>query len=536
MSNNILKLNEDNLGGAKLIRFIDINEVTAVPEPVDQTIIDPVELATGAEWNTAEFTTFTLGFNEQQVLSDGGTIAWEATVQGQVPKDRPSILDLLTRYHNKRVLAQVEDRNGLVRLLGTIEEPARLLMLNRTTQTQHGQRNHTVLQVQLTRRDPAPFYNVPWERSIALHWIARNDHHTFSEDEQDAIIAAIGPGTAVYTEFGPDGSNQQDSRFMLHFHLSQTSAVGTGMNNTGQPFKWHIDGTTYTQDNFPAHTLGGNPGTVICTSSDLFTNTIAFNLAQIPVSGYMPKLILPNADTISFLDCDLSGTEPGHEANPVIYDIVRCNMSGAPYDHQWSRLEQYRAAQNSFSDPMPQLAASTGLEHYQVNNNTYTFVHASYTWEASATIFDFASNPVGVLYEYNMPNLILMRGYSTSLTVAPPLLNYPSLIAAEFYSCPITGAVGNYSHLPNLTQARFQNCNITSYAGGGINNGRQIHFFYGNAWPSASVNAYLADCVAATLAANSDIALNAGTMGAPTGQGITDKNVLIAAGHIVTTN
>lgn len=57
-----------------------------------------------------------------------------------------------------------------------------------------------------------------------------------------------------------------------------------------------------------------------------------------------------------------------------------------------------------------------------------------------------------------------------------------------------------------------------------------------NALDAASVNAFLARCVANPAFVSGDIDISGGTNAAPTGQGITDKNDLIARGVNVTTN
>lgn len=60
--------------------------------------------------------------------------------------------------------------------------------------------------------------------------------------------------------------------------------------------------------------------------------------------------------------------------------------------------------------------------------------------------------------------------------------------------------------------------------------------FTGNALTAASINQILHTCALSNLSAGSNVNLNGGTNAAPTGQGVTDKNTLIANGATVVTN
>jgi hypothetical protein len=107
----------------------------------------------------------------------------------------------------------------------------------------------------------------------------------------------------------------------------------------------------------------------------------------------------------------------------------------------------------------------------------------------------------------------------------------------------MTGAIPvELATLIKIQRFRFQNNGYSSYETGAISTGMTALVelnFSGNAFTDAAeINKILADCVLHEAANGTNVTLNltGGTNAAPTGQGITDKNALNAAGWTVTTN
>jgi hypothetical protein len=99
-----------------------------------------------------------------------------------------------------------------------------------------------------------------------------------------------------------------------------------------------------------------------------------------------------------------------------------------------------------------------------------------------------------------------------------------SLSAPSFITCPTYFEISGCNVLTTISLPNFLptlNSNVTA------NN---------NALNAASVNHILARCIANAGYTNGTVLLDGGTNAAPTGQGITDKNDLIARGCTVTTN
>jgi hypothetical protein len=113
-----------------------------------------------------------------------------------------------------------------------------------------------------------------------------------------------------------------------------------------------------------------------------------------------------------------------------------------------------------------------------------------------------------------------------------------------FLGCTgLTGAMPVGAGLTNAS-GMFQGCTNMQYTAGSLANTACVTWtnaFLSCALPSASINAILADFVAAHTAgringANLRLGLSGGTNGAPTGQGVTDRTFLVGLGAVITTN
>jgi hypothetical protein len=134
----------------------------------------------------------------------------------------------------------------------------------------------------------------------------------------------------------------------------------------------------------------------------------------------------------------------------------------------------------------------------------------------------------------------------TGATGAFPTLP-TSLTKADSMFSGCTGATGALPALPDsLTNGNgmFVNCTGATYTAGTLATTRCVQFtnaFQNCALTSAMVNSMIADFRTAHTnglinGANLRLGINGGTNGAPTGQGITDRNFLVALGAVITTN
>jgi hypothetical protein len=134
----------------------------------------------------------------------------------------------------------------------------------------------------------------------------------------------------------------------------------------------------------------------------------------------------------------------------------------------------------------------------------------------------FLINDCNVLASLDFPELVqitnsgsLNFGSNTGLTeiLLPSFVSAPGSFSADSCASLVTLSVPSYVPTNGTTQS-FSNCALNA----------------------ASVNAFLARCVANAGFVSGIVDLSGGTSSAPTGQGIADKATLIGRGCTVTTN
>lgn len=144
------------------------------------------------------------------------------------------------------------------------------------------------------------------------------------------------------------------------------------------------------------------------------------------------------------------------------------------------------------------------------------------------------------LKSFSCPNLISLHNFDNQVCSALTNIDLPNAEFIEFFSQWSATALVSLS-LPKLTNSFFMdfhgNTAMTTVSvplwlpknGGSFN-------FSGCALSGTAVNHILARAVANAAFVTGTINLSGGTSAAPSGQGITDKNTLIARGVTVTTN
>lgn len=123
--NNVLANPADNTPGIFKISFVPVLDAISIPFPVAGTIVDPIVLKTGKLWYemnlTVDANTLSVDNNNGSNGSNHANI-----VSGFIAGDSPHLVSTLAemaQYEDFLVIA--EDPNGLQRLIGSIDQPAR---------------------------------------------------------------------------------------------------------------------------------------------------------------------------------------------------------------------------------------------------------------------------------------------------------------------------------------------------------------------------------------------------------------------------
>jgi len=207
----------------------------------------------------------------------------------------------------------------------------------------------------------------------------------------------------------------------------------------------------------------------------------------------------------------------------------------------WGGLTVLNMNTRSLRGPIPSLARATALVYFYVNNNQLTGAIPSLT--ANTALVDFIAyvNQLTGSIPSLTTNTALAFFYvnNNQLTGAiPSLTANTALVYFNVGDNQLTGSIPSLAANTALVTFHTYNNQLTSYAGG---LGTRVLTTF-NAWFNAltgvAVNAILADLVVAQAGGNPvcTVNLSGGTNAAPTGQGLTDKATLIAAGWTVTTN
>lgn len=107
----------DNIPGAYTLEYV-------YKEDVD-SIDDDVTLKSGKAWDTIPATRGTIQPSTKQKDSDGGAI-FETSVKFKIPKDESGYTDTLKTLSARNLILRETDKNGTVRIIGTLDFPARL--------------------------------------------------------------------------------------------------------------------------------------------------------------------------------------------------------------------------------------------------------------------------------------------------------------------------------------------------------------------------------------------------------------------------
>ena len=119
---NLAQTFADNTGGVEALWYVDKADVLSVPDPDTALITESVVLRPGAYWYQLVATRTTLGFTQPGKTDRHGTF-WQPSVKGVLAKATAELAQGLEALDDRRLLVIYRDNNGLVWLVGNLDEP-----------------------------------------------------------------------------------------------------------------------------------------------------------------------------------------------------------------------------------------------------------------------------------------------------------------------------------------------------------------------------------------------------------------------------
>lgn len=113
---------DDNLGGVQPFKFIPVDDIASMVEPINSKVLEPVTLKALARWFNCYATEGTIKYNEEKQQSPHGDY-YKAKLTAFIPKDRAEVIEQLKQMNNKLFVIDYTDNNGLRKLVGTIDNP-----------------------------------------------------------------------------------------------------------------------------------------------------------------------------------------------------------------------------------------------------------------------------------------------------------------------------------------------------------------------------------------------------------------------------
>lgn len=207
-----------------------------------------------------------------------------------------------------------------------------------------------------------------------------------------------------------------------------------------------------------------------------------------------------------------------------------------------SNITHFIVSDNELTGSMPTLITFANLVEFKCETNQLTGSIPTLNGLSFLQTFVCASNQLtgsipALSTTTNLRNFYCSFNQLTG--PLPSLSGLTKLLVFHAGNNGFTGSIPVLSGCPLLNDFRVPNCQLTSFAGGSVSNTLGQFLAQNNQLTSTAVNAILAAFVAAgrTSASGTCILNLAGTgNSSATGQGITDKDTLIARGWTVTIN
>ncbi len=158
MLKDIIKHQNDNLGGIFSLKVIPVEDITSIPETAEGVIHHAIITANNGRWLDFYATEYTLDYKEEQQSSEQGDY-FSKVLTGKVPKNRPLLVDQFNQFKNRRFVLLIKYNNGTTILVGNIDEPLTFKSTH-TSKAEFTARNETDFTFTGKGIDKSPFYYV----------------------------------------------------------------------------------------------------------------------------------------------------------------------------------------------------------------------------------------------------------------------------------------------------------------------------------------------------------------------------------------
>lgn len=155
---SINSLKENNIGGSKnYLLLVSKDAIDVFPDVINININDAITLLPGESWVKWEFTEKTISFDETP-RDDTGKTGFDIELVGIIPKDSLNLLRIITSSTYKRAVVLYVDSNGETRVIGSKENPAKILRPKITHGNKPTDLNHYEVVITNSHTKRAPFY------------------------------------------------------------------------------------------------------------------------------------------------------------------------------------------------------------------------------------------------------------------------------------------------------------------------------------------------------------------------------------------
>lgn len=140
---DVLKFTDDNLGGIYLFKYIPVDDVESISDPIDGFIAKEINLKPNSQWFDFYGTEGTMQFTEDPAASNDGTI-YNKKLVAITPKHRTELDLLFHQMRNRRFILDIIDNNGLRKIVGSIQEPLKFLSKADTKSQASGRNEYAI--------------------------------------------------------------------------------------------------------------------------------------------------------------------------------------------------------------------------------------------------------------------------------------------------------------------------------------------------------------------------------------------------------
>lgn len=145
-------------GGTCKIELYDLaNGVNSFPDQIDFDFIAAISFPAPHDWQEIVFERWSTEPNEERVEINGSP-AYRFTIAGLVHFDNSERTNILFEAERKDYLLKYTDQNGLVKIVGTPDEPVGLIARKRSGGKNYGDGTKFEVSIQCTNRLPFSLY------------------------------------------------------------------------------------------------------------------------------------------------------------------------------------------------------------------------------------------------------------------------------------------------------------------------------------------------------------------------------------------